>query len=154
QIVRQTAEALYALHLNGLVHRALNPANIILTSEPGSPLVVKLQNIDFGGLAQESIASHKILDPSGLYALRYFAPDQCAAEKTVPKTDIYALGIIFYELLAGTPPFEARTAAALVHAHRNQQPPELQIGNFELRMLLTHCLSEALQKRAASRQSS
>ena len=153
-VARQTAEALYALHLNGLTHRALNPANIILTSDADQRPHVKIQNIDFGGVGEASLISNKFLNESGLYSLRYFAPEQCSGEASVPKTDLYSLGIIFYEMLAGVPPFEGRTAPALIHEHKNQQPPEIKIDNFDLRMLLTHTLSEALQKRPASRQSS
>ena len=130
QVVRQTAEALYALHLNGLTHRALNPANIILTSDADQRLHVKVQNIDFGAVGEASLISNKFLNESGLYSLRYFAPEQCSGESSVPKTDLYSLGIIFYEMLAGTPPFEGSTAPALIHEHKNQQAPEIKIDNL------------------------
>jgi hypothetical protein len=57
-------------------------------------------------------------------------------------------------MLSGSPPFDATTAVALIHQQRNQQPPEVKIDNFNLRMLVTHALTEALQKHSRLRQSS
>ena len=152
QIARQTAEALYAIHLNGLTHRAIDPGNIILAKDIDGRLQVKIQNFDFGGVGERFIASNRFLGEADLYALRYFAPEQCAGQTASPQTDVYSLGVVFYEMLAGVPPFEGQTAAALIDQHRNRPVPEIRIDNFDLRMLITHALTEALQKRPKVRQ--
>ncbi len=153
QIVRQAAEALHAIHLKGLRHLAIRPENIILTTDHESRRLVKIQNIDFGGVGQ-SIVSNKFLIDSALDSLKYFAPEQFDGEAASERTDVYSLGIVFYEMLAGAPPFDAPSAAGLIEKHKSQPPPDIKIDNFNLRMLVTHALTEALQKRPESRQSS
>lgn len=151
EIIRQAAEALYALHQSSLVHRALRPENIILGS---GDRTARIQNIDFAGVAERSIISNKFLIDSAIDSIRYFAPEQCAGEPVSEKTDIYSLGIILYEMLAGSPPFDAATAAGVIDKHRNHRPPDVRIDDFELRMLVTHTLMESLHKRPDKRQSS
>jgi serine/threonine protein kinase len=150
----QTAEALHALHQHGLVHRAVNPANIFLSVDAGHGVEIKLRAPDLGGIDEYSIAADKFLKGGDLYPLRYFAPEQCMAEPATAQTDVYSLGVVFYEMLAGVPPFEGASAAALIHAHTSEPPPEMKIANFGLRMLLSHALTESLHKSPASRQSS
>lgn len=154
QVARQTAEALHAVHLKGLTHRAVNPANIVLTTDAEHRLMVKIQNFDFGGVNEQSIVSNKFLIESALDSLKYFAPEQFDGETAGARTDVYGLGIVFYEMLAGAPPFDAATAAGLIEKHRNQPPPDIKISNFELRMLLSHTLMEALRKQPQMRLNS
>jgi hypothetical protein len=154
RIVRQAAEALHALHLAGLTHRAIRPENIVLQPDTNDGLLVKLQNIDFGGVAEHTTISNRFVIDSALDALRYYAPEQFAGKAANIKTDIYSLGIILYEMLAGQPPFDAPKAADLIEKHRNNAPPDIKIADFELRMLITHTLTESLQKRPEVRQSS
>ena len=154
EIIRQTAEALHALHDGGLVHRAIRPENIVLTTDTDDSMVVRLQCPDFGGAIERSITSNKFLIDTALDSLRYYAPEQFSGEAATPQTDLYSLGIVLFEMLAGVPPFDAPKATALIAKHRNQQPPELRIADFNLRMLLTHTLKESLHKTARLRQSS
>ena len=154
QVVRQAAEAVHALHLKGLTHGALCPENIILTSDAEHRLMVRIQNPDFGGAGQSAIVCNKFFIDSAVDSLRYFAPEQCSGEPAGNKADVYSLGVILYEMLAGTPPFEEPTAAALIEKHKNQRPPDVRIDNFDLRMLLAHTLMESLSKRPEQRQSS
>ncbi|HKP68467.1 MAG TPA: protein kinase [Pyrinomonadaceae bacterium] len=154
QILSQTAEALHTLHQNGITHNAVRPENIVLTSDPDNQLLVRVQNIDHGGVAFRSVVSNKFLIDSALDSLRYFAPEQCTGESAGPQTDVYSLGIVFYEMLSGSPPFDASTATALIHKQRNERPPDVRIANFQLRMLLTHTLMESLQKQPSYRPAS
>ncbi len=153
EIIRQAAEGLQALHDGALTHGAVNPRNIILSGDARRP-VVRLQVADLGRAAQQTIISNRFPDDSELDALRYFSPEQCTGEDASVHSDVYSLGVVFYELLAGVPPFDATTAAGLIHQHKNQQPPEIKVQNFDLRMLVTHALTEALQKTPRLRQSS
>lgn len=153
EIVRQTAEALHAIHLKGLAHRAVNTENILLTIDSENRLLVRIREIDFGGSNERAIVSNKFLIDSALNALKYFSPEQCLGEPVGTRTDIYSLGIVLYEMLAGAPPFDATKASGLIEKHRSQRPPDIRINDFELRMLVTHTLTESLNKRPEKRQS-
>lgn len=154
RIIRQAAEAVHALHLNGLTHGAVRPENIVLIEDASAQPLVKMQNPDLGGLARHAIVSNKFSIDSELDSLKYFAPEKCSGDEAGPQADVYGLGIVFYEMLSGRPPFEAGNAMALIEKHKSQPPPDIKINNFELRMLVTHTLMESLQKQPRFRQSS
>lgn len=153
-IVLQTAEALHALHLRGIKHRAVSPDNIVLSTGNNGQARARIKDPDLGGLGEHAIVSNKFLIDSALDSIRYFAPEQFAGEPSDPRTDVYSLGIVFYEMLSGAPPFESSKAAGLIEKHRHQAPPEVRINNFDLRMLTTHALMESLAKQPWMRQSS
>ena len=154
QVIRQAAEALYALHMNGLKHGAINPQNILLTSDAQNRLLVRLRDLDFGDVLATSIVSSRSHIDRDLYPLRYFAPEQCSGAGATEKTDIYSLGIVLHEMLAGTAPFQASKAVGLIDQHRNQQPPEVRVDHYDLRMLVANTLMEALRKQPEMRQAS
>ena len=154
RIVEQIAETLHILNASGLTHGAVRPENIVLYFSPDGLPKVKLCGIDLGAVISRNTIGNKFLIDSAIDAIRYFAPEQCSGQPLSPQTDIYSLGIVFYELLAGIPPFDAPKATALIEMHRSHRPPEIKIEDFELRMLVTHSLSESLQKQPSFRQSS
>jgi serine/threonine protein kinase len=154
QVIRQTAEALHEIHLKGLTHRAVSPENIVLTTDAQQRSLAKIQNFDFGAINEKFIAAGRFLSQPHLNSLKYFAPEQCAGETASVQSDVYALGIVFYEMLSGAPPFDGANAAELTEKHKNQPPPEIKINNFNLRMLLTHTLTEALRKPPRLRHAS
>ena len=153
-IARQTAEALHAVHRKGLLHRAVSPENIVLTTDAASRILAKICNFDFAGVRSRFISSNRFLSPAELNSLKYFAPEQCTGTEINERTDVYGLGVVFYEMLAGAPPFDAPKASLLIEKHKNEPPPEFKINNFELRMLLTHTLMEALRKQPGMRLTS
>jgi serine/threonine protein kinase len=154
EIVRQTAEILHAIHLKGLTHRAVNPENIILTIDTEGRPLVRIKDLDFGGVVERSIVSDKFLIDSAIDSIKYFSPEQCSCKAVSLKTDVYSLGIVLYEMLAGAPPFDAPKAAGLIEQHKKERPPEIKIDDFELRMLVTHTLMESLTKQPEKRQPS
>jgi serine/threonine-protein kinase len=123
EIARQLLLALHCAHTHevAVVHRDVKPENIFLhTPKHGAP-VVKL--IDFGVVA--------FLDDKGTGhfsgTIRYAAPEQLEAKRATSRTDIYAAGLVLYEMLAGASPFEHRAHAdeAMVAAHLHEQPGHL-----------------------------
>ncbi|PYS88199.1 MAG: hypothetical protein DMF62_10455 [Acidobacteria bacterium] len=154
QVVRQAAETLHAIHQTGIIHRAVRPENIILTTDAEQRLLVRIKNLDLGGAVQHSITSNKFLIDTAIDAIRYFAPEQCVGDDATVQSDVYGLGIVFYEMLAGSPPFDAESAVGLIQQHRQQRPADVEINSFDLRMLITHSLSTALQKEPDKRQTS
>jgi serine/threonine protein kinase len=147
-ITRQAAEGLEAIHAANVLHRSINPENIILTADAENRFLVKLQNIDFGGIGQKVVNSNA---EQNLNSLKYFSPEQCAALEVDAQTDVYAMGVVLYEILAGHAPFDATDAGVLINKHINENPPPVSIHNFDIRMLLTHTLTDALQKTARTR---
>ena len=106
-IVRQTAEALSVAHEAGIVHRDIKPANIMIDAAGRAKVA------DFG-IAQMDTRTR--LTNAGLLVgtPEYISPEQCRGEKLDGRSDIYSLGVTFYQMLGGTSPFEADTPAALV----------------------------------------
>ena len=146
-IARQTAEALEAIHSTDIAHRNIKPENIILSADAENGLLVKTGNVDFAGLRQNFAVAGVSDSESGLNDLKYFSPEQCSREKTINGlTDIYSLGIVLYEMLAGKSPFESEEAVEIIDRQINETPKPVQISNFDIRALLTHTLNLSLQK--------
>jgi eukaryotic-like serine/threonine-protein kinase len=117
-LLAQTAEALHAAHRAGVVHRDVKPGNILVL-EDGTIKVT-----DFGiARAVDSVALTEVGQVVG--TARYISPEQAMGGEVTPASDIYSLGVIGYEMLAGRPPFTAGNVGALAMAHAHQPPPEL-----------------------------
>ena len=147
-ITRQAAEGLEAIHAANALHRSINPENIVLTADAENHFLVKLQNPDFGGIHQKAVNARAELNR---HSLKYFSPEQCAAQAADAQTDVYSMGIVLYEILAGRVPFDAGEADIIINKQINEPPPPVKINNFDIRMLLTHTLTDALQKTARTR---
>ena len=99
----QLCEALAYIHGYGLIHRDLKPSNVMVDEDR----TVRL--MDFGLAKYISDDGAVTADGRLVGTFRYMAPEQILGEKLDTRTDLYSLGVILYELLAGRPPFEART---------------------------------------------
>ena len=118
-IVSQVASALDHAHAQGVVHRDIKPANVIL--EPGG----RARLADFG-IARTIEDPATITDSGDLVGtITYLAPEILAGQPATPVSDVYSLGAVTYELLAGRPPYQATTPAALIDAVRQGAPPSL-----------------------------
>jgi serine/threonine protein kinase/predicted ATPase len=118
-LVRRLCAPLAFLHGEGIVHRDLKPENILLV-ESGRPVLV-----DFGVASFFSGSSGRdALDSLGVTGgtIAYMAPEQIRGEQVDARADIYSLGCILYELLAGRPPFVGPSSADYVRAHAEQRP--------------------------------
>ncbi|WIE75697.1 protein kinase [Curtobacterium sp. MCSS17_007] len=117
-IVAQTANALQAAHAVGLVHRDIKPGNLLITPDG------RVKITDFG-IAR--IADQVPLTATGqvMGTVQYLSPEQASGHPASPSTDIYSLGIVAYECLAGRRPFTGESQVAIAMAHINEQPPPL-----------------------------
>ncbi|MDB4965141.1 MAG: Serine/threonine protein kinase [Myxococcales bacterium] len=124
-VVGQIARALAAVHAAGIVHRDLKPGNLFLTRRAQVEDFVKV--LDFG-IAKLITKSHLEQTETGVVigTTRYMAPEQCRGGKEVDhRADVYALGTVFYGMVAGRLPFTADNPGDLVVQHLTEVPPPL-----------------------------
>ncbi|MEA2672608.1 MAG: hypothetical protein QOG45_2828, partial [Chloroflexota bacterium] len=122
-ILAQVGSALDAAHARGLCHRDVKPANILVT--PGShDTPDQAYLVDFGITKRTSTAG---LTQAGQFVgtLDYAAPEQIRGEPIDARTDVYSLGCVLYECLAGARPFDRDSELAVLFAHLNDPPPRL-----------------------------
>src|SRR5262249_28815123 len=124
---RQIAAALGAAHRKGIIHRDLKPENVFLVPDTESPDGVRVKLLDFGVAKLVSpTTSLSTVSGSVLGTPVYMSPEQCrGAERVDPRSDLYSLGCILYEMACGRPPFFERGLGALImaHMHREPRPP-------------------------------
>ena len=133
-VVAQTAAALQAAHAAGLVHRDIKPGNLLITPDG------RVKITDFG-IAR--IADQVPLTATGqvMGTVQYLSPEQASGHPASPSTDIYSLGIVAYECLAGKRPFTGESQVAIAMAQINEQPPALPptvaepVQNFVMAMI-------------------
>jgi serine/threonine-protein kinase len=157
-VIRQILRGLEHAHAAGIVHRDLKPDNIMLVERDGQADVVKI--LDFG------IA--KVTEPvtgrgAGVTALtqagmifgtpEYLSPEQALAEVVDPRADIYAAGVILFEMLAGRKPFVAEDKVKLISMHLAHAPPRLREANpnVEVPVALEQVVLQALEKSRENR---
>ncbi len=116
--LRQMAEGLGAVHHLGIVHRDLKPANVLFRHNDTVAIS------DFG-VAQFAAASHINEADVMVGSPSYMSPEQCKRRPVDPRSDLYSLGIIFYEMLTGTKPFGGRTVTEIIDAHIRAPIPRL-----------------------------
>ncbi len=125
--VLEACEAIAEAHALGIVHRDLKPANLFLARRPGRDPIVKV--LDFGiSKTKEAGAAGGLTQTSAVMGSPYYmAPEQMMSAKDVDaRTDLWALGIILYELLAGAPPFVADSMPEIVYMVTQRDPPPLR----------------------------
>jgi len=120
-IARQVSSALHAAHQAGIVHRDLKPENIYLVADADAPAGVRAKVLDFGiaKLARDDEPRSVKTKTGAVFGTpRYMSPEQCKNARNVDgRSDIYALGCILYEMVAGVPPFDYDNWGELIAAH-------------------------------------
>jgi serine/threonine protein kinase len=142
--LRAIAEALRVIHVFGILHRDLKPANVMLR-EDNSPVL-----IDFG-LARRS------LDEVGstgvgqvLGSPYYISPEQAQGQRVDVRTDLYSLGVMFYEMLTGQRPYGGRSALAIMSQHTTAPVPSLPESTAMQQPLLDRLMAKQQSARYAS----
>ena len=140
-LIAQTARALHAAHLRGVVHRDVKPANLLITPD------LRVKVTDFG-IARPR--DHEPLTATGqvMGTAHYLAPELARGEVASPLSDVYALGIVAYECLAGRRPFEGENQIAVATAQLMEQPPPLPTS---LPVPIRRVVESALAKRPQDR---
>jgi serine/threonine-protein kinase len=123
-IVRQVLAGLAHAHAQGITHRDIKPDNIMIDSSP--EFGDHVQILDFGlAKMREGATGFVVGTPD------YMAPEQTLAQAVDARTDVYAVGVMLFEMLTGTKPFRADNAPEVMRMHREQPPPELHARVLE-----------------------
>ncbi len=159
EIGYQTASALEAAHRKGIVHRDLKPDNLFLVADPADPSRERVKVLDFGiaKLQQTPFDGGPLKTRTGtlMGTPVYMSPEQCLGNREVDhRTDVYALGVILFEMLCGKPPFYSDGFGDLVNLHLNAPPPSPRAARADLPEAVDALLLRALAKRPADRFSS
>jgi serine/threonine protein kinase len=137
----QIASALSAIHSRGVLHRDLKPANIMLRKDGSLAL------IDFG-LAKRARLASAVTDEGEIFGTPYYmSPEQGHGNRVDERSDIYSLGVIFYEMLTGLKPFHASTAMGVIYRHAQAPIPQLPQRYADYQALLERLLAKAPQDR-------
>ena len=142
-ILATVAEALDYAHQQGVVHRDIKPANIMVAKDQ----TVKV--MDFG--IAKMASSSKTQTDMVLGTPTYMSPEQIAGKKVDGRSDIFSLGVVFYELLSGRPPFTADNLSALLFAIAHHPHPSMNAIRPDLPPAVLEVLDRALQKDPALR---
>jgi serine/threonine protein kinase/tetratricopeptide (TPR) repeat protein len=143
-IAAQVAEGLAKAHAQGVIHRDIKPGNLMLTEDG-----VKI--LDFG-LAKFADARFKLtLEGSTVGTIAYMSPEQVRGEEADARSDIWALGAVLYEMLAGHVPFKGGYPEAIAHAIKNDVPAPLRTSQPDISEALEQLVFRALHKDPAVR---
>src|SRR6202165_2647053 len=161
EIAAQVCAVLEVAHARGFIHRDIKPQNIMLASSAGnvgsgadgnivsaSNLLVKLT--DFGIVRVAETAG---LTNSGIVlgTADYLSPEQARGENLTASSDLYSLGVVMFEMLAGRPPFVGPTAVSIAMQHASTYPPSLRQFNTNVPPSLEQIVNRVLEKEPEDR---
>jgi serine/threonine protein kinase len=149
ELVRQAAAALDYAHQRGVIHRDIKPENLFLTIDPLSDAIV-LKIGDFG-LAHTADMGTLTQAGTMMGTISYMAPEQATGQPIDGRADVYALGIILYEICAGALPFSPTTPAEAIYCHVFREPPALSSACPDLPAELAAIVERCLAKDPAAR---
>ena len=142
--LRTLAEALRVIHVFGILHRDLKPANVMLR-EDNAPVL-----IDFG-LARRSIETGDMTGAGQVLGSPYYiSPEQSLGQRVDCRTDLYSLGVMFYEMLTGQRPYLGRSAVEVMAQHAEAPVPKLPPELSAQQSLLDRLMAKRAEQRYAS----
>jgi tRNA A-37 threonylcarbamoyl transferase component Bud32 len=143
RVMRETCEALGALHKHGLIHRDLKPGNIMLSAE-GRVVVMDLGIV-------KAVGENTQTTSTALGTPKYMAPETLTDTQVDPRADLYSLGVIGYEMLTGDPPFDGPTPMAILFKQAHEPPEPLRKRAPNAPRNLASAVERALSKLPTDR---
>ncbi len=140
----QIAAGVGHAHKAGVIHCDIKPQNVLVTSDGRAKVT------DFGiarALSESGLTESETVWGSP----PYFSPEQAAGDPLTPASDVYSIGIVLYEMLAGEPPFQAEKPAALALMHMREEPPPLAVRNPQVPPRLEWIVRKVLAKEPSAR---
>ncbi|HEV8264445.1 MAG TPA: serine/threonine-protein kinase [Gemmatimonadales bacterium] len=150
RIARQVADALAYAHSHEIVHRDIKPDNILL-DRTGHVLVTDFGIAKAAQAAQAASATQLTTEGMIIGTPQYMSPEQASGDKVDGRSDIYSLGIVLYQMLAGGPPFDGDSSASILAKQLTQDPPPLRRDRPDLSEELSFVLDRMLEKEPARR---
>jgi len=149
-VLAQLTDALQAAHERGVVHRDLKPENVFLVRRQETDHFVKLMDFGIAKLGDRSEGGHTA---AGMIVgtPEYMAPEQCESKTVDARTDVYALGVMAYEVATGRLPFGGASIAQVLLAHLKQRPPPPRGVRPGLHPAFERAILRALEKRPEDR---
>ena len=156
RIGRQLAEGIEAAHQSGVIHRDLKPSNVILGSDHAGAPQAKVLDFSIAKLDDRMGTANEALTTAGglLGTPHYMSPEQCEESPLDFRSDLYALGVLLYEMLGGHPPFSGRNPAAIALKQVKEAPAPLQRIRPDVPERLAWLVMQALHKKPAFRPGS
>jgi serine/threonine-protein kinase len=149
EIARQICAALEEAHGQSVVHRDVKPDNVIVRETPRG---LRVKVLDFGVAKLRDLPVTTLTQTGSVVGTpHYMSPEQCLGEELDHRSDIYSLGIVLYEMLAGVVPFNSPISTAVIVQHVNQPPPSLRARNGRVTPQLEWVVMHALEKRREAR---
>ncbi len=148
RLIEQVGDALDAAHERGLVHRDVKPANVLIAGRSGRE---HCYLTDFGLTKQTASISGLTGTGELVGTIEYVSPEQIRGEAVDARADVYSLGCVLYECLAGERPFARDSEVATLWAHVNEPPPSLATAHPELGSEIDSVMARALAKAPGER---
>jgi serine/threonine-protein kinase len=145
RIIKEVAGALEYAHERGIIHRDVKPVNVLMDSSKRAVLS------DFGIAKVMATSAVVTRSGAGVGTPEYMSPEQCRGGQVDARSDIYALGVMLYEMLTGHTPFEADNYTALAHSHIYELPPPPSTYNARISPAVQAVTLKALEKNPADR---
>jgi serine/threonine protein kinase/tetratricopeptide (TPR) repeat protein len=151
RLIREIADALVHAHGHGVVHRDLKPENVLLAGGHAVIADFGIAKVLAGQSGFSSGEESRISASAGLGTPAYMAPEQVGGGPVDPRADLYALGVIAYELLSGAHPFGNRPVQDMLTAHLTEVPAPLRTVRGDVPPALAELIAQCLAKRPADR---
>jgi serine/threonine-protein kinase len=152
EILGQICSALDEAHQQNIIHRDIKPDNIIVKMNASG---IKVKVLDFGIARLNDLTGEMSLTQGGVIGTpHYMSPEQCLGEPLDRRSDIYSLGIVLFEMLSGTVPFEAPTLREIINKQITQAPPLLRTKTSAVTAAIESVVTMALEKDREARPQS
>ena len=154
RIGSELADTLFLAHQHGIIHRDLKPENIIMASRPGRPMQPKILDFGIAAFAADEDGARLTRTGSVFGTPAYMSPEQAMGQRVDERSDIYALGVVLYELVAGRPPFvgdDMLSTLEMVRSAPPEPPSRIQPGLAEgMESAILRCLQKSPDDRFQS----